>query len=94
MNVSGQIHPIENEDATNYNERQVIGFHFWFYSHQSRDPEVIIRESAIRNPLAFFVPSEISSQVSSIPATSNLGSIESSLRSETPYSITSDICEL
>ena len=58
-----------------------------------------IQRSSLENPLSeipsrSLIPSEISSQVSSSPATSNLGSIESSLRSETPYSITSDICEL
>ena len=58
-----------------------------------------IQRSSLENPLSeipsrSLIPSEISSQVSSIPATSNLGSIESSLRSETPYSIASDICEL
>ena len=93
MNASGQVNPMENEETPNYNEQQLMGYQFYFFFMNLE-----IQRSSLENPLpdihaGTLISSEISSQVSSMPTTSNLGSMGSSLRSEAPYSTGREIGE-
>lgn len=94
MNTSGQIHPMENEATANYNEGRAMGFPFIFVFINLE-----IQRPSLENPLSeihssTLIPSEIPSQVPSIPSASGLGSIENPLRAETQYRIISQTLEL